>query len=231
LAKTHLLWEDQQVVKQKRLDAAVKALEVESQHWITLENVDDKITAALFDVAGTSTGLKTPFSDFMGFQTFVPSLKRMLTDNAYMNGNAPFGGESSNKRSAIDHNADELIEKLEELERQKTVLHRMSVENFLDASIEDGEERSKYKELLNAYMKTFYEGKSFEELDHEIEEAAELTNLVGGPSRNYDYTLDDDVEDDFDDVEDDTESIPESVSEDDFEEDVEDHEFDEKKKK
>lgn len=155
LAKTHLLWEEHQALQKKREDLAVKDLIEESSTWITKDNIETKITDALFDVPGANTGLSTVWREHWNFQTFVPSIRRMFTDL-----------DARTKSSSL---AERFAGRSRDLEGDKLLMRRIYVEEFLNSSIESGEERAKFKDLVEDFSRSFEEHGAFDDLDEGLE--------------------------------------------------------------
>ncbi len=140
LARSQLLWEEQQALQSKRTQAAINDLHEESSTWINASNVDTKINNALFEEPGASTGLHTRCSEYWAFQTFVPSFKRFFTDEQFIR------KTGNNKQEDDFHNL------LQTRREQKHVFHRLLMENFLEASVGSGKERAEYQEILKEFL-------------------------------------------------------------------------------
>lgn len=181
LAHTHEIWEQRQQVRSKCISAAIDDLKEESAHWITSDNVDEKITDALFATPGASTGVHSPFSEHMVYQTYVASFKRMFTDSDFA-------------RAQSHHNDQITPAGLARFDRDKETARRMMVEHFVNASIASGEERSKYKHFIKEYTEVFEKYNLNKAVDYWAHESAELMDHY--PHRDYEPDLEDDPEDD-----------------------------------
>lgn len=155
LAKTHLLWEEHEALQKKREDLAVQDLVEESSTWITKDNIETKITDALFEIPGATTGLSTVWREHWNFQTYVPSIRRMFTDV-----------DARAKSSSL---SERFADRSRDLEGDKLLMRRLYVEEFLNSSIESGEERAKFKDLVNEFSVSFQEYGAFDDLDDELE--------------------------------------------------------------
>ncbi|RYG96940.1 hypothetical protein EON65_53630 [archaeon] len=126
------------VTLQARRDARAKQdVAEESVFWITESNVDTKITEKLFEAPGHTTGLSYAFSNSLQYQTFVPTIFRMLTDEQYQNqANSPDNEDYMHAAKESD----------------KEVMKRLLVENFVKESIGVASEREAYEDIVQVCL-------------------------------------------------------------------------------
>lgn len=156
-------------VEDRQVNAAVHDLIEESSSWITLENMNEKITEELFNTPGASTGYKTVQSHLWKYQTYVNSFHRMFTDSTYFANNTPEMAEA---------------QRVEQKEEGKEVMHRVLLENFLNTLISTGEERAKFRNLIEDFSKFSAENDAWSEVDQMIDTATE------NPSKDEDGSQD-----------------------------------------
>lgn len=130
LAETHALMAEKELKQQEMYAKAARDLEEESKHWITLDNMDQKITEKLFEKP-TTTGLTSVSSDLWRHHCYNITLGRLDHMDAM-------------PKTAMDvkrqFHADLAVDK------------RMQAEEYLNTIIGKGEDRAKFAEYLNDYL-------------------------------------------------------------------------------
>lgn len=107
---------------------AVADLEAEKSAWITLDNMDEKITSDLFDTHAT-TGLTTKYSNLWRYQAFSADFERTQRE----------------EYESPEEYADKIL-------NEGDMAKRLEVETYLNALIGTGEERANYKKLLQEFL-------------------------------------------------------------------------------
>lgn len=148
LANTQLIREKKLNDQQARYAAVIAEMEKEKHCWITLENMDSKITEELFAKPST-TGLISRYSEHWRYHLVTTSLGRLL---------------QAKKNDDPDQVRSPLTERLS-LMAQASLTKRMVVEEVLDDMIGTGEERAKYKEIVEMYTKTLDDLGNFKNME------------------------------------------------------------------
>ena len=144
LARNHLVWDDHQKKQQEQYTQAMGDLLDEHHTWITLDNLEEKITEELFDAEAATTGLKTRYSQL--WRTHVEShnfqLERLFNPATY--------------EKTTGSTLEDRFLKMREVEFVK----RRMVEDYLQQLVGTGEERENFQELVESFYQTFdeYEG-------------------------------------------------------------------------
>ncbi|KAJ1417693.1 hypothetical protein B484DRAFT_453887 [Ochromonadaceae sp. CCMP2298] len=162
LVANHLIWDEKQDRQQKRYERVVTALHREKSAWITATNVDNKITPDLFETEAT-TGLSTRYSGHWRFQALSHEyqLERVFHPERY---------------ARTDVSA---LERRLRTKQEVGLTRRLWVEDFLDPMIGSGEERAKYKELVDGYLSAFSDVWDDPELVHEEDLDVEALSAGG----------------------------------------------------
>lgn len=126
----------------------LEELKIEQTTWITLDNIDSKITKELFDKEASTSGLLTRYSDH--WRIYVESsnydLKKLKALCA----------EDYDKFDAMNVNqTDEktLEDRFLKDNRKSKLSSRLWVEDFVEDMITTGEERAQFQDIMKAYMK------------------------------------------------------------------------------
>lgn len=148
LAKNHLILADKNEKQQERFQMLLEELKIEQTTWITLDNIDSKITKELFDKEASTSGLLTRYSDH--WRIYVESsnydLKKLKALCA----------EDYDKFDAMNVNqTDEktLEDRFLKDNRKSKLSSRLWVEDFVEDMITTGEERAQFQDIMKAYMK------------------------------------------------------------------------------
>ena len=140
-------------MQQSRYARLVADLEHEKPVWITKDNIDEKITAELFDKQAT-TGLVTKKSENWRWQILPMNLKRMMSPE-YM----------------AQSNRSDLEERLA-LRGQIKSAKKLMVQDFLDPMIGSGEDRARYKEIVDKFAAQFEDMEIFGYVDQYVDEVS-----------------------------------------------------------
>jgi hypothetical protein len=125
----------------KRLEEIRKWHEEESNHYISPENVHEKITANLFRSDATSTGLTNKYSDLWRYQVIAPSLERFRKDSMFMS------------HIGKDYNQPNM----KKAEDQTDL--KMQITDWVNEMIGTGEDRSKFDFYVSELLKKAEVGK------------------------------------------------------------------------
>jgi hypothetical protein len=132
LARNYLVYEERKKERELYRSRYLDAFENEKSYWITLENMEEKITEDLFDGPKT-TGLVNKDSEHWRWQAHVINIKRYLDEN--------YDAEADASVNSI---------KAKSILRGEVISHRnLVVQDFLEPIISTGEHRDKYDELFN----------------------------------------------------------------------------------
>ena len=133
LARNHIVHAQRVAVQNESFKNLIDTLEAESSSWITLDNIDSKITEELF-AAPATTGLVTSESRHWRHQLLTIQLKRMLSPE--------FVTESNSNGSLAD--------RLQQRGQAKSV-KRLLLQEFLEPMIGSGQERANQQEILDKF--------------------------------------------------------------------------------
>lgn len=179
----------------------LEELKIEQTTWITLDNIDSKITKELFDKEASTSGLLTRYSDH--WRIYVESsnydLKKLKALCA----------EDYDKFDAMNVNqTDEktLEDRFLKDNRKSKLSSRLWVEDFVEDMITTGEERAQFQDIMKAYMKEMrhYELEEMPD-DSDEEYSSDEDSDDGEDWDNEDWDDNDDNEDFGDGGEDDVE--------------------------
>jgi hypothetical protein len=135
-ARVHLAYDAKVALQNQRFANIVEDLKREQSVWITMDNIDDKISPFLFQTPTATTGLVTKYSEM--WRHYVESDKyeyeKAMHPEKFLIGVSSFGEALSRDIEAGPIEA------------------RRDVGQFLDAIIGTGEYREKYDELLDDFM-------------------------------------------------------------------------------
>jgi hypothetical protein len=164
----------------KRLEEIRKWHEEESKHYISPDNINEKITANLFRSDATSTGLTNKYSDLWRYQVIAPSLKRFRKDSMFMS------------HIGKDYNQPDMKKAEDQTEL------KMQITDWVNEMIGTGEDRSKFDFYVSELLKKAEVGKEdqvdFDEDDLPDEEWSEEED-----EEEYDDDEESDEDDDNDD--------------------------------
>jgi len=148
LAKNHLILADKNEKQQERYQTLLDELKIEQTTWITLDNINSKITKELFDKEASTSGLLTRYSDH--WRIYVESsnydLKKLKA----------WCAEEYDKFDAMNVNqTDEttLEDRFSKDSRKSKLTNRLWVEDFVEGMITTGEDRAQFQDIIKAYMK------------------------------------------------------------------------------
>lgn len=136
----NLVLHEQRVAEQAKIDQQYGIdIEEEKKTWITEENMNNKITAALFDKPAT-TGLLTRDSELWRWHLHSMKLDRLM----------------NNSETSSDFAGSSLAERLE-FRGQVRSARKIMVQDFLEPMIESGSDRAEYDELVDKFTSKFEE--------------------------------------------------------------------------
>jgi hypothetical protein len=151
-------------IRQDRFERLVKLHAAESRYWVTLDNLDKKITPELFETPAT-TGVTTAISEYWRYccPSMQPNrtLLRLLAaeDEASDEEGEEEGDEdgkkksSSSKRPSLE-NTQQFLEPLDYLHHneEQITTQKESIRSMLNAMIGEGSDREKYETLVNDFV-------------------------------------------------------------------------------
>ena len=139
---------DKNEKQQERYQTLLDELKIEQTTWITLDNINSKITKELFDKEASTSGLLTRYSDH--WRIYVESsnydLKKLKA----------WCAEEYDKFDAMNVNqTDEttLEDRFSKDSRKSKLSNRLWVEDFVEGMITTGEDRAQFQDIIKAYMK------------------------------------------------------------------------------
>jgi hypothetical protein len=141
LAHTIVLKEKEEAKQVDRYKRLLNDLQEESSAWITLDTLDEKITEDLFMQPAT-TGLTTKYSDNWRYHVESMKLKRLCAI-----ANTP----SEYYKSSTNLSSPEMA-----LRKYKSAF-KLNVYDFLMPLVGTGEDRGRYKELVNKFSSALSE--------------------------------------------------------------------------
>lgn len=142
LAHKLVLKEKEDAKQQKRYNGLVRDLEAEKATWITAENMEARITEDLFTQPST-TGLTTKFSENWRYHVESLKLKRL----------------SALSEEPADYFArkEENLSPKEQALRKYRSAYKLNMHDFLLPLVGTGEDRAKYKELVDKFANVLYD--------------------------------------------------------------------------
>ena len=182
LAKNLIIKEERDVAQQARYSRAIADLRTESSTWITLDNLDAKITPELFELPAT-TGLHTRHSESWRYTCTTEELDRLLA----MNSLDSVANSSGNDASLTDRLS---------FRAGYNFVKKSQVADLLNQMIGTGDERAQYGELVDKYVKILTELDAFHEPKEEFDA---LSDLMMGDNNDNDFDDENDDDDDDDD--------------------------------
>ncbi len=154
LAKNMVIHEERQRLQAKRHEELSKEYAEESKHWLTVENVDSRITLDFFDTPST-TGLCVADSEHWRYGVHSINLDRFR----------------SGLQNTVATSESSLEDRLD-MRKQNISSRHLLVQDFLDPLISTGSERAQYRDLMKKFSKQFDANNSYASIDAEIESAA-----------------------------------------------------------
>lgn len=142
-------------IRKERFERLVKMHEAESKYWITMENIDQKITEELF-AAPATTGVTTEISEYWRY--CCPSMQPNRTLGRLLEAeNGPDSDEENDddlkqfddvpRPNTFMSPLDYLLDNEEQITTQKE-----SIRGMLNAMIGEGSDRAKYDTLVNEFV-------------------------------------------------------------------------------
>lgn len=136
----NLVLHNERVAEQAKIDKLYGIdIEEEKKTWINEDNMNSKITAALFEKPATS-GLLTRDSELWRWHLHSMKLDRLM----------------NNSETSSDFAGSSLAERLE-FRGQVRSARKIMVQDFLEPMIESGSERAEYDELVDRFTTKFEE--------------------------------------------------------------------------
>ena len=151
LARNQILRDQRNVEEQSRYGKLISDLMEEQKAWITLDNIDAKITNSLFEKQST-TGIVKKDSNLWKLQLVTLDFDRVMGPET----KAEFGMSS-------------LQERLNYRGQIKSA-KRLMVEDFLNPLIGNGEDRAKFKDLVESFSDKFNDADAFDEYEEYLNE-------------------------------------------------------------
>jgi hypothetical protein len=144
-------------IRKERFSRLVQMHEAESKYWITLENIDKKITHELFETPAT-TGVTTEISEYWRY--CCPSMQPNRTLARLLEADDGDDGEDH------DDDDDEMMKKYDDSEREvfmspidyylnneeQITTQKESIRGMLNAMIGEGSDRAKYETLVSEFV-------------------------------------------------------------------------------
>lgn len=141
-------------IRKERFTRLVQMHEAESKYWITLDNIDKKITHELFETPAT-TGVTTEISEYWRY--CCPSMQPNRTLARLLEADDGDDGEDSD---------DEITRKYDESEKdvfmspidyylhneEQITTQKESIRGMLNAMIGEGSDRAKYDTLVSEFV-------------------------------------------------------------------------------
>ena len=155
LAKHIVLKDLEHQRAEKRFRQLVADLHEESSTWITLENMDERITPALFDAPAATTGLITKYSDNMRYYLHPDDYRRIIAEERAKGGIDEFGNVMPDERwkfALHNSNVDESWEARQAEIAQHRADERLILERNLNTLVGTSEEREQYSDLVRQYI-------------------------------------------------------------------------------
>jgi hypothetical protein len=160
LARNQVVRSQREEVQQTRYTRLVADLEQEMPTWLNADNIEEKITDSLFESQAT-TGLVTKTSEHWRWQIVPLNLQRLMSPDF----------------AASESSGSELADRLA-LRGQIKSAKKIMVQDFLDPMIGTGEERAKYKELVEKFSAQFEDMEIFDYVDEYVDDVSKFLNLL-----------------------------------------------------
>jgi type I site-specific restriction-modification system R (restriction) subunit len=146
-------------IRQERFERLVKLHTAESKYWVTMENLDQKITAELFESPST-TGVTTEMSEYWRYccPSMQPNrtLLRLLEaeDGSDDDEDDDDLRDRDGKRHLSHESKQQFMEPLDYLHDNEELIttQKESIRNMLNAMIGEGADRAKYETLVNDFV-------------------------------------------------------------------------------
>jgi hypothetical protein len=153
VAKMKVIENQKNAIREERFSRLVQMHEAESKYWITMENIDKKITRELFETPAT-TGVTTEISEYWRY--CCPSMQPNRTLARLLEADDDDAEDSD----------DELMKKYDESERdvfmspidyylnneEQITTQKESIRGMLNAMIGEGSDRAKYESLVSEFV-------------------------------------------------------------------------------
>ena len=175
--ENNLTLHNQRVAEQSKIDTLYRMdLEEEKKTWITEENINMKITPALFENPAT-TGLLNHDSELWRWHFHSMKLDRL----------------KDHSETTSDFAGSSLAERLE-FRGQVRSARKMMVQDFLEPMIESGSDRAEFDDLVDKFTSKFEELDVWQKAD-EVDDFFDEDNLSGSSFESS--SLNDDGSDDM----------------------------------